>query len=50
MTIKNKHAVALGRKGGIKGGKARWDGKSPAEKTAHAQKMLQARWNKPKKD
>jgi len=43
---KNPHAVALGRKGGLKGGKARWSGVSAEERRAHARKAAQARWKK----
>lgn len=45
---KNKHAVALGHKGGIKGGKSRWAKLSPSEKTDLARKMALARWSKNK--
>jgi hypothetical protein len=30
---KNPHAVALGKKGGKKGGKARWEGEPPEERS-----------------
>src|SRR5215468_7652931 len=44
---KNPHAVALGRmggkKGGPKGGKARWKGVSADERRAHARKAAAAR-------
>jgi hypothetical protein len=43
---KNPHAVALGRKGGKKGGKARWEGVSPEERSAILRKAVQARWNR----
>ena len=43
---KNPHAVALGRKGGLKGGKARWADVPPEDRTAHAKKAAQARWAK----
>lgn len=39
---KNKHAVALGKIGGPKGGKSRWAKLSPEEKTALARKMAAA--------
>ena len=45
---KNKHAVALGRKGGLKGGKSRWSKLSPTEKTELARKMANSRWSKEK--
>jgi len=32
-----------------KGGKARWEGVSPEERSAYAQKILAARWGKAKK-
>jgi hypothetical protein len=41
---KNPHAVALGRKGGKIGGKARWEGVSPEQRRAHAKKAAAARW------
>lgn len=47
---KNKHAVALGRKGGIKGGKSRWSKLSSTERTELGRKMALARWSKQKKD
>jgi hypothetical protein len=45
---KNPHAVALGRKGGKRGGKARWEGVSKAERTELARKAVEARWKKAK--
>jgi hypothetical protein len=41
---KNPHAVALGRKGGKKGGKARWAAVSAEDRRAHAKKAARARW------
>jgi hypothetical protein len=41
---KNPHAVALGRKGGKKGGKARWAAGSAEDRRAHAKKAARARW------
>jgi hypothetical protein len=35
---KNRHAVALGRKGGLRGGKARWRGVSREERRDFARK------------
>ena len=42
--VKNKHAVALGRKGGLKGGVARADKMSAEERRASAKKAARARW------
>ena len=41
---KNKHAQALGRLGGLKGGKARAESLSPEERSAIARKAVKARW------
>jgi hypothetical protein len=46
---KNPHAVALGRKGGLKGGKARWEGMSAEERSAFMRRAVQARWARAKK-
>jgi hypothetical protein len=43
---KNPHAVALGRKGGLKGGLARAANLTPEERSASARKAVQARWKK----
>jgi hypothetical protein len=43
---KNPHAVALGRKGGKKGGKARWEGVPPEERSEILRKAVQARWSR----
>ena len=43
---KNPAAVALGRKGGLKGGKARAESMSPKERSAIAKKAATARWKK----
>jgi hypothetical protein len=43
---KNPAAVALGRLGGLKGGKARADKLSPEQRKEIAQKAAQARWKK----
>jgi hypothetical protein len=45
---KNPHAVALGRKGGLKGGPARRDKLSAEERAASARKAARARWGPPK--
>ncbi len=47
--VKNPHAVALGRKGGKKGGKARWQGVPPEERTKLARKAALVRWSRAKK-
>jgi hypothetical protein len=41
---KDPAAVALGRKGGLKGGKARADSLSAAKRKAIAKKAAKARW------
>ena len=43
---KNPAAVALGKLGGAKGGKARAAALSPKKRTAIARKAARARWNK----
>lgn len=43
---KNPHAVALGKKGGIKGGKRRAEKLSKEERTNIAAKAARARWGK----
>lgn len=43
---KDPAAVALGRRGGLKGGKARAAGMTPEERKAAAQKAAAARWGK----
>ena len=43
---KDPAAVALGRKGGLKGGKARAASMTPKQRTAAAQKAAAARWGK----
>lgn len=43
---KNPNAVALGRLGGLKGGKARFAKLTPEERKEIAQKAAKARWNK----
>jgi hypothetical protein len=42
-------AVALGRAGGLKGGRARADALSGRRRSAIAKKAAQARWRKPKR-
>ena len=43
---KDPAAVALGRKGGLKGGKARAASMTPKQRTAAAKKAAAARWGK----
>lgn len=43
---KNPAAVALGRLGGLKGGKARADSLTPERRAEIAKKAAAARWNK----
>jgi hypothetical protein len=43
---KNPAAVALGRKGGLKGGKARAESMSPEKRKEIAQKAAATRWKK----
>ena len=43
---KDPAAAALGRKGGIKGGKARWAALTPEQRSEAAQLAAQARWRK----
>lgn len=43
---KNPHAVALGRMGGKKGGKARAEKLSPAKRKAIAKKAARKRWGR----
>lgn len=48
--VKDPAAVALGRRGGLKGGRARAEALSPEERTAIAQKAAAARWSKTRDD
>ena len=43
---KNAYAVALGRMGGLKGGRVRADKLTPERRTEIAKKAAQARWGK----
>jgi hypothetical protein len=43
---KNPAAVALGKLGGLKGGKARWKGISKKKRSEVARKAALARWKK----
>lgn len=47
-TGKNPHAVALGRLGGLKGGKARFEKLTPEQRTEIAKKAATKRWAKDK--
>jgi hypothetical protein len=44
-----KDAVALGRKGGRKSGKARWEGVPPEERSEILRRAVLARWARAKK-
>jgi hypothetical protein len=44
---KNPAAVALGRKGGKKGGRARAEKLTPEQRSASARKAAEARWSLP---
>lgn len=44
---KDPAAVALGRKGGLKGGKARAEGMTPERRAEIARKAAESRWKKP---
>jgi hypothetical protein len=46
-TEKNAHAVARGRKGGAKGGKARAAALSPEKRRKIAKRAAKGRWKKP---
>ena len=46
LTHKNPAAVALGRLGGLKGGKARADKLSPEQRKEIAKKAARARWGR----
>jgi hypothetical protein len=45
---KNPHAAALGRLGGLKGGRARAKALSAQERRTIARKAARARWQKPR--
>jgi len=44
---KNQAAVELGRKGGLKGGRARADSRTPEQRQKIAQDAAKKRWGKP---
>lgn len=46
---KNPAAVALGRLGGLKGGKARWKGTTKKQRSEAGRKAALARWKKAKR-
>ena len=46
MAKKNPHAVALGRKGGKRGGKARWKDMSPEQRSEFMRQAALKRWGK----
>jgi len=48
VETKNPAAVALGRLGGLKGGKARADSLTPEQRKATATKAAETRWAKEK--
>lgn len=50
LARKNPHAVALGRRGGKKGGPARAKKLSAKDRVRIAQQAARARWGKPKRD
>lgn len=45
---KDPAAVALGRRGGLVGGKARWEGVSKKKRSELARKAAKSRWKRPK--
>jgi hypothetical protein len=47
---KNPHAIALGRLGGAKGGKARAEKLTPEQRSEISRKAAKARWGKKGKD
>jgi hypothetical protein len=42
---KDPAAVKLGRKGGLKGGKARWQGVPKEERSAYMRELVRKRWS-----
>lgn len=46
---KDPHAVALGRKGGRKGGLARWTGISAEERSRLMRELVARRWRRVKR-
>ncbi len=47
---KNPAAVELGRRGGLKGGKARAAKMTPEERSESARKAARARWDKKRRE
>jgi hypothetical protein len=47
---KNPAAVELGRRGGLKGGKARAAKMTPEERSESARKAAKARWDKKRRE
>ena len=47
---KNPHAAALGRLGGLKGGRARAEALTPAQRRRIASRAARARWDKARKN
>jgi hypothetical protein len=47
---KDPAAVALGRKGGLKGGKARATNMTPEQRSAAAKKAVESRWRRSRND
>jgi hypothetical protein len=47
---KNPAAVELGRRGGLKGGKARAESMTPEERSAIAKRAAEARWSAKDRD
>ena len=45
---KDPAAVALGRRGGLKGGKARAESMTPEQRSEAARRAAHARWERPK--
>jgi hypothetical protein len=50
LAVMDPAAVSLGRRGGLKGGKARAEALSPEERKRIAQEAARKRWGPPKGD
>ena len=46
----SKYLAEIGRRGGLKGGRARMDSMTPKQRKALAKKAAEARWSKVKKE